>query len=72
MANSKKSYQILNNELDEVLAKLQSGELDIDEATKAYEHGMEIVKELETYLKSAENTVRKLTTEPKSSTKKKA
>jgi len=66
MAKAKdKRYQVLNAELDKVLAQLQSGELDIDEATKAYERGMELVEELEKYLQTAENKIRKLTVDSK-------
>ena len=61
MATQKKpSYQKLNVELDTILNELQGGELDIDEAVKKYERGMIIVKELQDYLKSAENTVKKV------------
>ena len=61
MATQKKlSYQKLSTELDTILGELQGGELDIDEAVKKYERGMAIVKELQTYLKTAENTVKKV------------
>ena len=58
-------YRMLSAELDELLAKLQSGELNIDEALPAYERGLELVKELETYLKDAEQKVTKLTAKRK-------
>ncbi|HVX23954.1 MAG TPA: exodeoxyribonuclease VII small subunit [Candidatus Saccharimonadales bacterium] len=54
-------YRALSTELEELLAKLQSGDLTIDEAVPAYERGLKLVKELEAYLKTAENTVKKLT-----------
>ena len=53
------NYRELSSELDDVLNKLQSGESDIDEAVKQYERGMQIVKDLEVYLKTAENKVLK-------------
>lgn len=56
----KTDYKALSAELDQVLTKLQSAELDVDEAVAAYERGMEIAKELETYLKQAENKVTKI------------
>lgn len=62
MATSKTNYQDLSRELDEILAKLQSSELDIDEALKAYERGMVVAKQLEDYLKTAENKITKLKT----------
>ena len=60
MTDKPQNYQALNAELEEILARLQSADLDIDEAVTAYERGMEIVKKLETYLKDAENKVTKI------------
>lgn len=57
----KPDYRVLSAELETLLAKLQSGDLTIDEAVPAYERGLKLVKELEAYLKTAENTVKKLT-----------
>ena len=54
------SYRELNDELDQILSELQAGDLDIDEAVKQYERGMQILEELETYLKTAENKVKKI------------
>lgn len=53
-------YQALNTELTEILAKLQSEDLSVDEALKGYERGIAITKELEKYLKTAENKVAKI------------
>ena len=53
-------YQALSIELDTLLQKLQTADLDIDDAVKHYERGMVIVKELENYLKTAENKVKKI------------
>jgi exodeoxyribonuclease VII small subunit len=53
-------YQALNDELNEILAKLQSDDLSVDEALKGYERGIAITKELEKYLKTAENKVSKI------------
>ncbi|HSX27792.1 MAG TPA: exodeoxyribonuclease VII small subunit [Patescibacteria group bacterium] len=53
-------YRELSGQLDEILAQLQLGDLDVDEATKLYEKGMLIVSDLEQYLKTAENKVIKL------------
>jgi exodeoxyribonuclease VII small subunit len=57
---SKGDYRTLQRELDEVLDKLQSEDVAIDEATELYERGMELTKELEKLLKQAENTITKL------------
>jgi len=54
-------YQQLQTELNQLLESLQSGEMDIDDAIKAYKHGQEIIVQLSDYLKTAQNTVTKLT-----------
>lgn len=54
------SYQELSAELDEVMARLQTEDIDIEEAVKAYGRGMTIVAELEQQLKNAENKVKKI------------
>ncbi len=54
------SYKDLSDELDTVMADLEGGELDIDQAVKRYERGLAIVRELETYLKEAENKITEL------------
>ena len=53
----KTDYKTLNDELETILNKLQAGELTIDEALPAYERGVEVVKELEKQLTSAQNKV---------------
>lgn len=53
-------YTGLSAELDELLTKLQSEDIQVDQALKLYERGIEITKQLETYLKNAENTVQKV------------
>ena len=53
-------YQKLTSELDSVVIRLQSEDLAIDEALKLYERGIAITKDLETYLKEAENKVTKV------------
>jgi len=42
------------------MSKLQAEDLDVDEALKLYERGLELVKQLDNYLKTAENTVLEL------------
>lgn len=60
MTQKKKDYREMAAELDAILETLQTADLDIDEAVKAYEHGMELVKELEDYLQAAQNKVTKI------------
>lgn len=60
MADKKFNYRQLNDELEDILTKLSQPDLDIDEATTAYQRGKEITIRLEAYLKQAENTVKKV------------
>ncbi|MEO5627911.1 MAG: exodeoxyribonuclease VII small subunit [Candidatus Saccharimonadales bacterium] len=54
------NYKALRAELETIMNSLDDDTLDVDEVTKQYQRGMEIVKELETYLKTAENKVTKV------------
>ncbi|MGH7191988.1 MAG: exodeoxyribonuclease VII small subunit [Candidatus Saccharimonadales bacterium] len=53
-------YEKLRRELDAILADLQGDDLDIDQALKSYERGLELVGRLEKHLKTAENSIREL------------
>ncbi len=55
-----KTYQQLRTELDEIAASLQAGELDVDDATRQYERGMQLIRELEQHLKTAEVNIEKV------------
>lgn len=52
-----KSYNELNHELQAILQDMQREDKDIDAAMKDYERGLQIIHELEEYLKSAENKI---------------
>lgn len=60
MAGKHKTYQQLQTELDDVLAELQSVDLDIDKALKLHKQGQKLLVELENYLKTAENQIKEL------------
>ncbi len=53
-------YAALQSELDTILSDLQRDDSDVDSALKLYARGLEIIKQLESYLKTAENSVRQL------------
>lgn len=57
---TKQDYQTLSAELDAVLAKLQDPEIQVDEAMRLYEQGLQLVTQLEKHLKQAENKLAKL------------
>jgi exodeoxyribonuclease VII small subunit len=63
MAKTKENYQTLQAELVAIMEWFESDSVDVDEATKQYERGMEIVAKLESYLKNAEVTIEKIKTE---------
>ena len=58
-------YKALRAELAGIMNNLEDDTLDVDEVTKHYQRGIEIVKELENYLKTAENKVTKVKAELK-------
>lgn len=57
------NYHELSSELDQILSRLQSEEVALDEAVQLYERGIAITKLLERYLKQAENKVQKIKAE---------
>jgi exodeoxyribonuclease VII small subunit len=54
------SYQELKAELDGIMLELQRDDLDVDTALKNYQRGLELVGQMEKYLKTAENKVKEL------------
>ncbi len=54
------SYQGLKTELDGIMTELQREDLDVDAALQHYQRGLELVKQLEKYLKTAEHKVTEL------------
>ena len=57
---SPKTYQAMSSELYSILFELQQEDLYIEAAVGKYERGLELIAELEKYLKAAENRVVKL------------
>ncbi|MBX6334046.1 exodeoxyribonuclease VII small subunit [Candidatus Saccharibacteria bacterium] len=53
-------YQTLNQRLEEVLAKLQAPDVQVDEAVQLYAEGLTLVSELEKHLEQAKNKIEKL------------
>jgi exodeoxyribonuclease VII small subunit len=54
------NYAELRQELSDITAKLEGGELGVDEAVGCYKRGLAIIKQLEEQLERAELTVREL------------
>ena len=53
-------YRALSDELETILQALQQDDIDVDVAMAKYERGLELTKQLEAYLKTAENKITKL------------
>jgi exodeoxyribonuclease VII small subunit len=51
------NYQELKDELDEIMILLQQEDLDVDKALEHYKRGLQLVQQLESYLKDAENKI---------------
>ena len=60
MPTAKPTYQQLSTELESIIVELQSADSDIDLAIKHYERGLEVVKQLDDYLKTADNKITEL------------
>ena len=63
MANKKvpTDYQSLNRKLDELVARLQDEQTSIDESLELYVSAAKLIEQMENYLKTAENKLRKVT-----------
>jgi exodeoxyribonuclease VII small subunit len=64
MTSSKesKNYREMATELEQIMMWFESGDIDIDEAVKKYEEATKLLDEMEKYLKTAENKIKKITT----------
>ncbi|MFO0781490.1 MAG: exodeoxyribonuclease VII small subunit [Candidatus Saccharimonadales bacterium] len=60
MAKTTPTYEELKSELDAISMELQNGDLDVDQTVQKYERGLELVKQLQSQLTAAENTITKL------------
>ena len=54
------SYESLKTELEQLMAELQRDDLDVDAALKHYQRGLELIEQLQQYLKTAENKLTEL------------
>jgi len=61
MADKKnKTYRQMSEELAELMAWFESEEVDLDEAVNKYKQAMDLIAQMEAYLKSAENKIKKI------------
>lgn len=60
MPKNPKTYRQMSNELDEILLWFESDNVDLDEAIAKYELATQLIAQMEDYLKTAENKIRKI------------
>jgi exodeoxyribonuclease VII small subunit len=58
---SNKSYRELSDELARLMEWFEGGDVDLEEAIENYQKAMKLIGELEDYLKTAENEIKKIT-----------
>jgi len=63
-ASAELNYEALQAELDQLMAELQREDLDVDTALQHYQRGLELIEQLQDYLKTAENRLTELTSKP--------
>jgi exodeoxyribonuclease VII small subunit len=56
-----KSYKQMSEELSAIIEWFEEQEPDLDEAVDKYEQAVELISQMEDYLKKTENKVRKIT-----------
>jgi exodeoxyribonuclease VII small subunit len=59
-AKQPKNYSQMSLELDEILLWFESGEVDLDEALNKYQQALKLIDEMESYLKTAQNKIQKI------------
>lgn len=59
---NKRDYQKMNTELAEIIEWFESGKVNLDEAVVKYEQALVLIAEIEKYLKTAENKIKKIST----------
>ena len=56
-----KSYSELSAELSEIMEWFESGQVDLDQALTKHQQATKLIEQMETYLKTATNKIKKLT-----------
>lgn len=59
---SNKSYRELSDELAQLMERFEGGDVDLEEAIENYQKAIKLIGQLEDYLKTAENKIKKITT----------
>ena len=64
MSNSKNNFESSLKKLEKIVAKLEEGNIDLDDSIKSFEEGVMLVKECQKQLSEAELKVCLLYTSP--------
>lgn len=59
--DSHKSYRELSDELSKLMEWFEGGDVNLEEAIENYQKAIKLIGELEGYLKTAENEIKKIT-----------
>ncbi len=59
-AKTSKTYQQMSDELNGLIEWFESDQVSLDQAVEKYEQAMTLLKDMEDFLKSAQNRVTKL------------
>jgi exodeoxyribonuclease VII small subunit len=59
-AKKDKDYQQMADELDGLIAWFEGDEVNLDESLVKYEQAMKLLNDMEAYLKTAENKIKKI------------
>jgi exodeoxyribonuclease VII small subunit len=61
MTTKAKTYQQMSDELNQLVEWFESDRVNLDEAVDKYEQALELIKQMEISLKTAENKIKKIT-----------
>jgi exodeoxyribonuclease VII small subunit len=61
MATKLKTYQQMSDELTQLIEWFESDQVNLDEAVHKYEQALELIKQMEASLRTAENKIKKIT-----------
>lgn len=60
MTKEQRTYQQMRAELDALMTWFEQDNIDVDTAVTKYEQAIKLAKEIEVYLRNAENKINKL------------
>lgn len=60
MTTKKHDYQSLSDELQSIVDWFESDDVNLDEAVVKYQQALELIKQIEAYLKTTENKITKI------------